>query len=82
MDGMLVHADQLDTAGIGGAVVLVPARAAADFLLRLGGDRLLRARVRAVLVEDGAVCLPTGSDGSPADVVYSPPKCLVVSGFC
>ena len=54
MDGALVPLDQLETSSVAGAVVLLPAAASTDFLLRLQSDALLQARVGAVLVESGA----------------------------
>lgn len=54
VDGTLVPADLLDASGVTDAVVLLPAAAAADFLLRLQADEPLQARVQAVLVESGA----------------------------
>ena len=54
VDGLLVADDELATSAVAGAVAVVPLRRAADLLLRLGSDDLLRRQVAAVLVLEGA----------------------------
>ena len=57
VDGLLVADDALATSTVTGAVAVVPLRRAADLLLRLGSDELLRQKVAAVLVLEGGKVL-------------------------